>query len=90
MLYGYFPQVAFLLVHLSLLEEIGTSFRTYYGIDYNYNGGSTGLFPGDDAIELFYNTTDVFGDINTDGSGQAWDYLDGWAYRKSGGSPTNF
>jgi len=35
---------------------------------------------------LFNNgsVVDVFGDINTDGSGQQWDYLDGWAYRNSG------
>ena len=44
---------------------------------------------GDDAIELFcaddgngMQVVDVFGDINTDGSGTAWDHLDGW-YRKS-------
>jgi len=24
---------------------------------------------------------DVFGDINTDGSGQDWEHLDGWASR---------
>ena len=86
-----FPQVAVSKGTFILVGRDSTSFRTYYGIDYNYNGGSQALgFNGDDAIELFYNTTaiDVFGDINTDGSGQAWDYLDGWAYRKSGGSPT--
>jgi len=38
---------------------------------------------GDDAIELFNNGTvvDVFGNIAEDGTGQPWDYLDGWAYR---------
>ena len=30
---------------------------------------------------------DTFGDVNTDGSGQAWDYLDGWAYRNSATGP---
>ncbi len=30
---------------------------------------------------------DVFGDIATDGSGTAWDYLDGWAYRNDGTGP---
>jgi hypothetical protein len=35
---------------------------------------------------------DTFGDINTDGSGQPWEYLDGWAYRVDGTGPdsTNF
>ena len=40
---------------------------------------------GDDALELFKNgaVIDVFGDINADGSGQTWDYLDGWAHRNN-------
>lgn len=44
---------------------------------------------GDDAIELFKNgeVIDVFGDINVDGSGQAWEYLDGWAYRFDNDAP---
>ncbi len=44
---------------------------------------------GDDAIELFENgiVVDVFGDINTDGTGEPWEYTDGWAYRKSGTGP---
>jgi len=38
---------------------------------------------GDDAIELFRNGTvvDVLGNIAMDGTGQPWEYLDGWAYR---------
>ncbi|QDT00846.1 PEP-CTERM sorting domain-containing protein [Adhaeretor mobilis] len=52
---------------------------------------------GDDAIELFFDATglftgsesviDTFGDINTDGTGEAWDSLDGWAYRNDGVGP---
>ena len=44
---------------------------------------------GDDAIELFCNgaVVDIFGDINTDGTGQSWEYLDGWAYRKDNIGP---
>ena len=40
---------------------------------------------GDDAIELFRDSgvVDVFGDIAWDGTGQPWEYLDGWAYRNS-------
>ena len=40
---------------------------------------------GDDAIELFRNGTmvDVFGNIAMDGTGQPWEYLDGWAYRNN-------
>jgi len=41
---------------------------------------------GDDGVELIENNAviDTFGDINTDGSGTAWEYLDGWAYRTDG------
>jgi hypothetical protein len=41
---------------------------------------------GDDAIELFMNGSviETFGDINADGSGLDWDYLDSWAYKDGG------
>tara|TARA_B100000768_G_C11283717_1_gene380445 strand:- start:1367 stop:2974 length:1608 start_codon:yes stop_codon:yes gene_type:complete len=41
---------------------------------------------GDDAIELFEVgfVIETFGDIDVDGSGEAWDYLDSWAYKVSG------
>ena len=45
---------------------------------------------GDDALELFSLAgetplvIDNFGDINVDGNGEAWEYLDGWAYRTGG------
>ena len=38
---------------------------------------------GDDAIELFHNGTvvETFGDINVDGTGEPWEYMDSWAYK---------
>ena len=41
---------------------------------------------GDDAIELFYNgeVIETFGEINTDGNGQSWEYTDSWAYKENG------
>jgi hypothetical protein len=41
---------------------------------------------GDDAIELFEWTAviETFGDINVDGTGQDWEYLDSWAYQVDG------
>ena len=41
---------------------------------------------GDDAIELYYNgeVIETFGEINVDGSGQPWEYLDSWAYKENG------
>ena len=49
--------------------------------------GNTGISQnGDDAIELFEYTVviETFGDINVDGSGQEWEYLDSWAYKVDG------
>ena len=86
-----FPAVSVSKGTYILVGRDSTEFKDYYGIDYDYNGGSSAIgFNGDDGFELFYNGTqiDVFGDINVDGSGQYWDYIDGWAYRKNGASPT--
>ncbi|MCH2182997.1 MAG: PEP-CTERM sorting domain-containing protein [Mariniblastus sp.] len=67
-----------------------TGFNTYFGFNPNFTSGALSI-NGDDAIELFFDASgafsgsetvhDTFGDINTDGSGEAWDYLDGWVYR---------
>ena len=45
---------------------------------------------GDDAIELFMNgaVVETFGDIDTDGSGESWEYMDSWAYKDASGSVT--
>ena len=42
---------------------------------------------GDDAIELFMDSlvVETFGDINVDGTGECWDYLDSWAYKSFSG-----
>jgi len=64
------------------LSSESTQFTTFFGFSPNYTSGFM-VINGDDAIELFKdgNVTDVFGDINVDGTGQTWDFLDGWAYR---------
>jgi hypothetical protein len=63
-------------------------FSSFFGFAADYQSGSMSI-NGDDAIELFENgnVIDTFGDINVDGSGQPWDYLDGWAKRASGTGP---
>ncbi|WP_338358581.1 endonuclease [Yeosuana marina] len=63
-------------------------FTSFFGFAPNYTSGAAAI-NGDDAIELFKDgvVVDVFGDINTDGSGQAWDYLDGWVYRNENTGP---
>ena len=43
---------------------------------------------GNDAIELFFDGViiETFGDVNVDGTGTAWEYLDSWAYKDPAGS----
>ncbi|TFL19258.1 endonuclease/exonuclease/phosphatase family protein [Jannaschia formosa] len=45
---------------------------------------------GDDAIELFENgaVVDVFGAVGTVGSGEVWEYTDGWASRAPEAAPS--
>lgn len=45
-------------------------------------------FNGDDAVELYKNTTviEIYGDADVDGTGQAWEYTGSWAYRQPDGS----
>lgn len=63
-------------------------FNAFFGFDPDFTGSAASI-NGDDAIELFQNGSviDTFGDINIDGSGTAWDYEDGWAYRVNGTGP---
>ena len=60
-------------------------FETFFGFAPNYTSGSMAI-NGDDAVELFKNDAviETFGDIDTDGNGEDWEYLDGWAYRNNG------
>ena len=69
-----------------------TGFTQFFGFAPTFDAGGAAGINGDDAIELFYapggatvggegEVIDVFGDILVDGSGQPWEYLDGWAYR---------
>ena len=64
-------------------------FTAFFGFAPTYNAGSVMSINGDDAIELFENgsVSDTFGDINIDGNGEAWEYLDGWAYRNDDTGP---
>ncbi len=70
------------------ITDSEVNFQTYFGFAADYVSGSASV-NGDDALELFSGgvVIDTFGDINTDGSGQPWDYLDGWAYRVSSTGP---
>ena len=64
------------------------NFMTYFGIEPDYVSSSASI-NGDDALELFSGgvVIDTFGDINADGTGTPWEYLDGWAYRTDSTGP---
>ena len=63
-------------------------FTTFFGFAPNYTTAAVSI-NGNDAIELFWNgaVVDVFGEISVDGTGEPWEYTDGWAYRDSGTGP---
>ncbi len=67
-----------------------TAFFDFFGFEADYDAdGSSMSINGDDAIELFLLggaepvVVDIFGDINTDGTGEPWEHLDGWAKRNT-------
>ena len=70
------------------IVDDSTKFHDFFGFAPNYVAGAANI-NGDDAIELFSNglVADVMGDINVDGSGEIWDHVDGWVYRKNGTGP---
>jgi len=72
------------------LSYEATEFVNYFGESPDFTSGTLNV-NGDDAIELFFNgvVVDTFGDIAVDGSGQTWEYMDGWAYRQSGSMPSS-
>ncbi len=80
-----FPAVAATAGDFIYVASESTGFTTFFGFAPDYTSSAASI-NGDDAIELFMSggVVDVFGDINTDGTGQPWEYLDGWAYRTDG------
>ncbi|MEO0556653.1 MAG: CHRD domain-containing protein [Bacteroidota bacterium] len=79
------------------IADNAADFTTYFGVAPDIEDGVAAI-NGDDAIELYYDAddngnfartevVDVFGEIDVDGTGQVWEYTDGWAYRQSGTNP---
>jgi len=62
-----------------------SAFNDFFGFNSTYQDGVLSV-NGDDPIKLYMNGTaiDVFGSVGTDGTGETWEYMDGWAYRKDG------
>lgn len=80
-----FPTMALSAGSFYRVATDSANFMTFYGIFPNDVASFAANVNGDDAIELFKNgnVIDVLGDINVDGNGTPWEYLDGWAYRNS-------
>lgn len=80
----------------------GPNFDTWFGFEATLIDDFSVAVNGDDALELFYDTTkafsgaeivvDTFGELNVNGDGTAWEYTNGWAYRVdfSGPDSTSF
>jgi len=83
-----FPAVTAAAGDYIYLASESTEFNNWFGFNPDYVTGIMSI-NGDDAIELFYSGSviDVFGDINVDGNGEPWEYLDGWAYRNNSTGP---
>ncbi|MGB5943914.1 MAG: DUF5689 domain-containing protein [Leeuwenhoekiella sp.] len=73
-------------------------FTTFFGFAPTFDAGQAAEINGDDAVELFGNVVnnagtlegtviDSFGEPDTNGDGEPWDYTDGWAYRVNGTGP---
>lgn len=65
-----------------------TGFYTFFGFAADAIGST--FLNGDDALGLQRNgvLVDAMGEIGVDGTGQCWEWLDGWGYRNNGGSPS--
>ncbi len=65
-------------------------FADWFGFAPTHAGSGAASVNGDDAIELYRDgaVIDLFGQPDTDGTGTAWEYQDGWAYRKAGTGPS--
>ena len=66
-----------------------TGFTAFFGFAPTFTS-SVASINGDDAIVLYQNASiiDLFGEVGVDGTGRPWDYLDGWAVRKSLTAPS--
>nr|HPQ22573.1 hypothetical protein [Saprospiraceae bacterium] len=75
-----FPAVPLLAGECFFVASESPNFNAWFGCDPDDTSSSIDM-NGDDAVELFCsgNVVDLFGDINTDGTGTAWEYMDGWA-----------
>ncbi len=66
-------------------------FNTFFNNTLVPNESSVAGFNGDDRIAIFNaanEVVDIFGELNVDGTGTAWEYKKGWAYRNANSAPS--
>ena len=80
-----FPAVSVSAGTFIYVASESTEFTNYFGFSPDYVTPFMAC-NGDDALELFHlgARIDLYGDPAVLGTGTAWDYLDGYAYRKAG------
>ena len=83
-----FPAVSVLAGDNILIARTPSAIASYLGADVaTIIESNTSISQnGDDAIELYFNAevVETFGDIDTDGTGESWEYLDSFAYKVDG------
>ncbi len=84
-----FPAISASVGDFFYVASESTGFAAFFGFDPDFFPHSVALINGNDAILLWKSVAveDVFGDEGVDGSGQPWEYTDGWAYREDGTGP---
>lgn len=84
-----FPPVSLPAGACLTVSNDSAGFFEFFGYYPDYVSSFATAVNGDDAVELFKDSLpiDVFGEIDVDGTGTAWEYLDGWVYRVNGTGP---
>ncbi|MGB0390631.1 MAG: lamin tail domain-containing protein [Salibacteraceae bacterium] len=90
-----FPAISVTKGERLYLGSDSADFFAFYGFYPNFVDGRTNQqgtvlsYNGDDAIELFENDRliDTYGDADVDGTGTAWEYVNGWGKRVAGTGP---
>jgi len=83
-----FPADAIAAGEYLYITPDAAGFMTFFGFAANYIDNIMNV-NGDDPIEIYNNgaVVDVYGNVADDGTGEPWEYLDGWAARLPGTGP---
>ncbi len=75
--------------YLYLATEVG-EFGNFFGFPPDYTDAQATNVNGNDAVVLYRAgvIVDAFGVVGTNGTGEAWEYTNGWAYRNDITTPS--